>query len=116
MREIKFRAWDKKGQIGMIDNPKLDVVLENKRYVVIQFTGLKDKNGKEIYEGDVLRFLFTDLEVDKIDENYIKARVVFEEGRFFMKDNCDSKYYFDEENCEVIGNIYKNPELLEEKK
>ena len=83
-----------------------------------QFTGLKDKNGKEIFEGDVLKFKFTDCEKDK--ENFIIVECIFQDGRFLM-DEIEKKdlacyYYFEDELVEVIGNIYENPELLEEGK
>ena len=110
MREIKFRAWRK--FTGMINNPKLDVVIGNRVYKVMQFTGLKDKNGKKIFEGDILD-ISNGIWVDK------PVQVTFEQGAFGI--NGDSfNYGFEElnweiKNIEVIGNIYENPELLEDK-
>ena len=116
MREIKFRAWDKlKRQImteGVMDNLFM-IIGQSNDYELMQFTGLKDKNGKEIFEGDVLKFKFTDCEKDK--ENFIIVECIFEYGRFVMCDSYKDSYSFDEEKVEVIGNIYENPELLEEK-
>jgi uncharacterized phage protein (TIGR01671 family) len=83
-------------------------------YIVEQFTGLKDKNGKEIYEGDILRekglLSLTYLEWDKNNARYIT--------KVLDKSKCVSAtFYFDvitALECEVIGNIHENPELLEE--
>lgn len=137
MREIKFRAWDKRysmmsypntlsffNAIGWLGKTNLyygaeavGVITEKynagkniheqksfqKHFEVMQYTGLKDKNGKEIYEGDILQFpsKFTPPEV-----------VTFEHGMFYLK-NDTLFHYADGE--EVIGNIYENPELLKEK-
>lgn len=74
------------------------------------FTTLHDKNGKEIYEGDIVR-----LEKGIVTE---MAEIVFQEGCFVLE--CKHWYWSGEclrehyDECEVIGNIYENPELLEE--
>jgi len=108
MREIKFRAWDKKNMIYSEKNKLLprNIVDKNsveKGKVLMQFTNLKDKNGKEIYEGDIL------------DGDYV---VFFYEGCFITRyKKTDSIWGFDElddggDFIKVIGNIYENPELL----
>ena len=129
MREIKFRAWDKKEKkivpVRAVyfkddrDKFKGSVIVsleENhdnhdniNNFELMQFTGLKDKNGKEIYEGDIV--------ANKRDWGIVIGQVMFYEGSFdiFDKEEC----YFnslDQENrngrIEVIGNVYENPELL----
>ncbi|TAN69171.1 DNA-packaging protein [Paraclostridium sordellii 8483] len=119
MRDIKFRIWDNEEKT-MIENKDTysldfrgnvyfssvmvdDYILGDEGYILMQYTGLKDKNGKEIYEGDIL--LCCELEIN--------GTVFFNEGCFRAQwENCIEDLY---ENCdvyEVIGNIYENPELL----
>lgn len=70
---------------------------------LMQYTGLKDMRGKEIYEGDIL--------FESFSEEYFK--VVFENGSFRAEDDKDSLDLEDYAHiCEVVGNIYENPELL----
>lgn len=113
MREIKFRAWDKDGIFGMIyvslgdflDKPQ-EFEGGLQEFEIMQYTGLKDKNGKEIYEGDIIQW--PDPEVCGID----RGPVVYGDGWFYADGWCGkgSPAY---KECEVIGNIYENPELLE---
>jgi hypothetical protein len=112
MREIKFRAWNPQ-QKRMVFGARGDEV--NASWVLamcsandmepMQYTGLKDKNGKEIYEGDILQNpKVKDIGPVEWDD--------FDIGPAFHW--CHPKMYscpMDE--CEVIGNIYENPELLE---
>lgn len=133
MREIKFRAWNKEENIMCYENEDFDAdywdghyeshleVINNSlkvdRYIFMQYTGLKDKNGKEIYEGDVLQ-----------DKDCI-YKVIFEYGSFDGKiievlrnvgTQKEMTYQLsfiisDNDNIKVMGNIYENPELLEDK-
>ena len=75
-----------------------------------QFTGLKDKNGKEIYEGDIVDW--------PNYEGKLLYLVEFSEGRFGLNLSNDGFGFTIKisEECEVIGNKFENPELLEEKK
>ena len=124
MREIKYRAWDKNEHkyhyfSGIFNNaPCKDTstfpqyehyYVYNKLEEEEQYTGLKDKNGKEIYEGD------------KVYDNANKTEceIVFCDGAFCMKDDENEELYVMAEFAcnmflEVIGNIHETPELLEQ--
>lgn len=120
-REIKFRAWikevDEIREVEYINFWKKKISYPKKfckeyylnadfdEIELMQYTGLKDMDGKEIYEGDIL--------FESFREEYFK--VVFENGSFRAEVD---EYSLDLEDyahiCEVVGNIYENPELLEE--
>ena len=125
MREIKFRAWDKENQKMMkvsslhLENKEISVKENGTFHLfrmqdLMQYTGLKDKNGKEIYEGDIVLI--------KLDETstWYKTVVKFKKGAFIASliDREDYIYIFnrgfDSNDFEIIGNIYKNKNLLEE--
>ena len=112
MREIKFRAWH-----GQHDVPQMVgfAVPPSFPFPTMQYTGLKDKNGKEIYEGDVVLYqLDAPWNEDEILE--LRASVKYE-GAGFVTDGITQNSYdapLDQVgDLEVIGNIYENPELLE---
>ena len=116
MRDIKFRAWDKKEK-RMIKKFLPDWGNINQdRYLLLQFTGLCDKNGTEIYEGDIV----TDIYIN--GEYYTGNHEVAFIGSSFciiIKRGINNRHDYipclDEawlERIEVIGNIYENPELV----
>lgn len=122
-RQIKFRAWDdeKKEMIAVqgltFEYQNKPTVIENigeefKQDVgwlpVMQFTGLLDKNGKEIYEGDVVRFRFEDY------EEWTNYQVVWRDAGFSANEIGETHHFtlFSSAAFEIIGNIYENPELL----
>ncbi len=113
-REIKFRAWDKKFKemIFDIQTPNgppqpyfFGYYLDNKGFDIMQFTGLKDRNDKEIYEGDILYWEdFAD------DEYWAKYKVEIPNIFYTLEHLSDFKT---EEDVEIIGNIY-DPELIKD--
>ena len=151
MREIKFRAWDSTNKkmhfdIGVINGKCIPlygetwVVEQTKPYpnmgdidrafkqiedgiILMQFTGLLDKQGKEIYEGDIVRIwdygfkngnedgdfdLYQDMGIDKVTMN--RFPVYWLENEEFGYEGED---LINPEHCEVIGNIYENASLLD---
>ena len=147
MREIKFRAWDKelrtmqtgtnqyrseeldsgfrKSSAGAFTRlwNALARFKESDDFVLMQYTSLKDKNGKEIYEGDIVTSEFYPYQ-DEGKYNY-HGIIEWEEGSFCITKKLVNKgragisdgicmTFEGSEYFEVIGNIYENPELLEE--
>lgn len=137
MREIEFRAFWKKGKRmlsyehlkeatkGMVDVSNEEIKkrgfrynkpspyglflpLEDDELVFMQYTGLKDKNGTKIFEGDIVNMLnITDYPM-QIKWNKKWARFIF----YNLVDKTEMNLFT--EQCEVIGNIYDNPELIKE--
>jgi len=125
MREIKFRAWDKKEnkmqQVVQIlygheaSNYPLSVDFFRsvksrsiKDIELMQYTGLKDKNGVEIYEGDIV-MIYDARESESFP--MFSEKVIFEKGKFMTEGEFDL-YDTDNYSYELIGNIFENKELL----
>ena len=115
IRVIKFRAWDKKNkEMREVLNLELPNKTENERIVAMQFTGLLDKQGKEIYEGDIYRAPHG--ETGKMEDLVVRySHASFGLVRY-GHDGMNPKRLgniHNQRTGEVIGNIYENPELLE---
>lgn len=122
-REIKFRCWDKWNSCwydleeevlefshtGFINECRL-YDMNNERFILMQFTGLKDKTGKEIYEGDILE-----------SRGLPYHDVIFRKGCFYLRNDTKDVEWsksFDAvffPHYKIIGNVYENPELLNQK-
>ncbi|WP_270777530.1 YopX family protein [Lacticaseibacillus paracasei] len=154
-REIKFRAWDKENECYLYDIQRAydmlsgcvkyddgeDAIyeeecfagfLDNEQYIIEQYTGLHDKNGREIYEGDLFEHRFGYVVFDDPPHHEMGTEcgvVVLEDGQFGVKipglgvynlyglllrdghlDNMPKDDLF---VMKIAGNIYENPELLE---
>ncbi len=129
MREIKFRAWDKKLKewtnysISNIDDILIDFYNKEtgfwesdrrgERFILCQYTGLKNINGKEIYEGDIVRAVgFSE---------WIGVAKYSDKNQAFVFECIDKNYrgnivFMSQfgQGFKILGNIYENPELLEE--
>lgn len=134
-REIKLRAWHKKEK-QMIDwftlsqsawNTYLNgtktsllysiLVSDKDSFEAMQFTGLHDKNGKEIYEGDVITYIDYD---SSHEEEYLNKGVVEyydDEMKFTItnRNTVEIESIDFKKEVEVIGNVFENPELLSDK-
>lgn len=124
MREIKFRAWDKKRKEMFLSTGETEhlgswfdshlsgAMADAKNIDIMQYTGLYDKSGKEIYEGDIVT----------VDEYYFydptgiikwckdTARFIIDFDNECIIWDFDDTYSYE---LEVVGNIHENPELLE---
>lgn len=143
MREIKFRAWNNREKkmyynvehaydyMTKFSTYNFGELQGDEEWIVMQYTGLKDKNSKEIYEGDIIkeeRWIFP----NKIYDTFtcvVKFGQFSRDGSgnylgFYISASKDSPYYnlpinsilaLAFSDCKVIGTIYENPELLEKK-
>lgn len=149
MRNLRFRAWDKWGKC-MVKVAGLswywkdvegvsEIYIDSGEYVqkitrhgvsgfeLMQYTGLKDKNGTKIYEGDIIRFhhledlpemaevaevvYFGHRDYPAFDLNYHRIKEYYFESNILSEIICSGAYHY-----EVIGNVFENPELLETEK
>jgi uncharacterized phage protein (TIGR01671 family) len=138
MREFKFRVWDTKHKKFLIGIPPMEYMLDhdewshrdieedpcvylnnvfskdfNGRLIFQQYTGLTDKNKKEIYEGDILDFTARYKQTGPVEVIYYGASfgcVVTDDGG--LKEFWDLCHIVQQHYPEIIGNIFENPELL----
>lgn len=122
MREIKFRVWYEGPFANEMIYPDLYWFEEEgireipndyaTKYKVMQYTGLKDKQGKEIYEGDIVKGTAAPMRVIFLDGSFILADRDMEKRGAYT----DMRIFNNAEKAitmwEVIGNIYEHPELL----
>lgn len=119
MREIKFRFWkDNTKEMLSLDESmeflvKASYLISGKydNFIPLQFTGLEDKNGKEIYEGDILKGGILHLTGGKeISNEDVATTVTYKDGMFKLGGVSLLSFH---RRAEVIGNVYENPELVD---
>ena len=127
MREIKFRVWDKENKKMMkvsslhLENKEISVKENGTFHLfrmqdLMQYTGLKVKDGKEVYEGDIVKIIKLEGYGEYIDQVEYTGKIEYCISEFRVQ---PLNLRLSDESIieiEIIGNVYKNKNLLEEKK
>ena len=124
MKEIKLRAWDKVNARmvtvavvhpggWMIDTEGYMHAAGN--YELVEYTGLKDKNGKEIYEGDVVQLgAYSNCQKEWLPTHKCEVKFTLEHGGYSVSTPYTDSHFndFEAKHCGIIGNIHENPDLI----
>lgn len=134
MRELKFRGWDLNEE-EMIDGTRIYVQGDGHKWVagdnktmrrvydevaLMQYTGLKDREGARIYEGDILSQYFCKFlpqqfgEKLEVEQGNIIGEVIYSRDRYMIDEKSTENSHKIMSDCVVIGNIYEDAELLKE--
>ena len=115
MRAIKFRAWvEREKRMSNVKYMSLVNVIPG----IMQYTGLKDRDGKEIYEGDILSQYYCDMlpqhfgEELKFDQGNHIGEVIYAKDCFRINDTTNQHLHKIFKDCTIIGNIYEDKGLL----
>lgn len=98
---LSYRHVIQQGTLKGTTSTTKEAAMTGGRFILLQFTGLKDRNGKDIYEGDITEYEFPPCGMQR-------GEWIFDEGAFFLKGTGRWRPL----DCEIIGDIYSNPELL----
>ncbi len=132
---FKFRVWNElkqkfepenrthllgNGELVLIDKCGKAYVKDNPNYKVSFCTGLKDKNGNLIYEGDIVKTNYEDVGIIKYSTHFSRWQIIFKQGRKHLLEYKEiGVHIFDftypKMHLEIIGNIYENPDMIEKK-
>jgi len=117
MKEIKFRAWDKKDKHWVSDawvKTHIGLYDQYPELIFMQYTGLLDKNGMPIYEGDIVKILMYQGDL-KYEPEIFTIEWIEKDLGFGARDIIDKDTWgLGDNDIEIIGDIHENPELLEE--